>query len=184
MDCEEFLEDYSDFLDGDLEEHPACDYRDHLQKCPNCAEYDRVMRRGLHLVRALDPPESNPDFFPRLQHRFFDRHARGAARREHGRALAVAGLAVVGLLLITQPVMQLGRGTLQLPPVVVEAPDADPDLPALWGPPPKFAPAASFLRAPDLSGDAIFANPRRPYSLFRTPLRVSEQTESREVAPE
>ncbi len=185
MDCEEFLEDYSDFLDGQLEEHPGAEYRDHVRRCPSCAEYDRVMRRGLHLVRALDPPKSNADFFLRLQQRFFDRGTRDARMREHGRALAVASLALVGLLLVSLPVMQPGRGTLQLPPVVVEGPGVDRDLPSLWGPPPTFAPTASFLRVPDLTSDPIFANPRRPYSLFRTPLRgTGEPTESAEVAPE
>ncbi len=187
MECEEFLEDYSDFLDGTLEEHSLTDYRYHLERCPSCAEYDRVMRRGLHLVRALDPPEAQADFLPRLQRRFFDLPARAVGVGVRPRNFAVASLLAAAALfaLVSLPLLRPEVRALELPPVVIEAPEDAGAVASLWGPPPSFAPTASFLTVPDLSSDPFFASTPRPYSLFRTPLRAPVRpVENRETAPE
>lgn len=187
MQCEEFLEGYSDFLDGNHEEHCHNDYRYHLEKCPSCAEYDRVMRRGLRLVRALDPPEAQADFLPRLQRRFFDPHARAVGAGVRPRNLAVASLLAAAALfaMVSLPLLRPEMRALDLPPVVIEAPEDAGEVASLWGPPPTFAPTASFLTVPDLSSDPFFASPPRPYSLFRRPLRAPVQrVETLEAEPE
>lgn len=187
MQCEEFLEGYSDFLDGTLEEHSFTDYRYHLERCPSCSEYDRVMRRGLRLVRALDPPEAQADFLPRLQRRFFDLQARAVGVGGRPRNLALASLLAAASLfaMVSLPLLRPQVRALELPPVVIEAAEDAEVVASLWGPPPTFAPTASFLTAPDLSSDPFFASPPRPYSLFRRPLRAPVQrVETRETAPE
>ncbi len=183
MECEEFLEDYSDFLDGTLEDHPLTDYRHHLEECGRCSDYDRVMRRGLHLVRALDPPEAAADFIPKLQRRYFVQPVRVAVSGARNWNVTVAGLVAAGLLaLVSLPLLRPGARALQLPPVVVERPEGAGESASLWGPPPTFAPTASFLTVPDLSSDPFLASPSRPYSLFRAPLRA--RTERGETTPE
>ncbi len=186
MECEEFLEDYSDFLDGTLEDHPITDYHNHLEECRRCADYDRVMRRGLHLVRALDPPEAAADFLPRLQRRSFSLPSRAVEAGLRRRDVAAAGLVAAGLLaLISLPLLRPGPRALQLPPVVVERPEGAGEASSLWGPPPTFAPTASFLTVPDLSSDPFFASPPRRYSPFRAPLRTrTERTETGEATPQ
>jgi hypothetical protein len=54
MECEEFLRDYSDFFDRQFEEHCIVSYCDHLLKCADCAEGDRVVRRVRELFRGLE----------------------------------------------------------------------------------------------------------------------------------
>jgi len=186
MECEKFLESYSDFLDGLLGEEPLSDCRNHLLRCPDCGEYDRVMRRGLRLVRELDRPEATPDFGPRLQKSFLAGSRRGEGAGDYTKAVLVAGLATLSLIVIASlPALRLGGRAVQLPPLVVETPAGASQLPSLWGPPPRFAPSASLLRVPDLSGDQLLAPPPQRFSLFRvTTTSPTPPAETEEVAPE
>lgn len=173
MDCESFLQSFSDFLDGELEEHCLTEYREHLEGCAHCCQYDRAVRSGLRLVRDLDPPETAPDFMVQLQRRLVDRSYRSGGVGEYARVAGVAGLAVASLILITSvPLLRSNRRTLQLPPVVVEV-QATEGSHSLWGPPPTFAPPASFLTAPSLTADPFLQRPALNVTLFREPLRTS-----------
>lgn len=168
MECEEFLEGYSDFLDGELGEPGLTYYRSHLFECRRCAEYDRVMRRGLRLVRELDPPEARCEIVPLLEPGAVDRRGRQRTG-ELGRAAAVAGLAAASLAVVAAlPMLRPGGRAVELPPVVVETPGGLGDRASLWGPPPMFAPGASFLRAPDFPRDPLLLPRAQPLSLFRT----------------
>jgi hypothetical protein len=176
MDCGEFLADYSDFLDGRCEAHSLSDYHYHLQHCSACAEYDRVMRRALQLVRQLDPPEANPDFQPRLRRCVFE--LAGQAPRhlaEKGSVAATVGLAALGVIAVASvAVLDRASEAVELPPVVVEL-SAGEEVPSLWGPAPKFTPAASLLRVPDFPRDLLLANPsQKRISLFRAGQRVAD----------
>ncbi|UCC47966.1 MAG: hypothetical protein JSV41_10840 [Gemmatimonadota bacterium] len=174
MQCEEFVADYSDFLDSEFEAHSPSDYHYHLQRCSSCADYDRVMRHALQLVRQLEPPEANPDFLPRLQRRAFElANRRPGYLGARGRTAAAAGLMGLGLMAVASlAVVNPGRETVELPPVVVE-PSPGEEPPSLWGPAPRFAPAASLLRVPDIQRNPLLATPTRKLSLFRAGLRAS-----------
>ena len=168
MDCTEFLEDYSDYLDGRLEARPLSAYREHLRSCPSCASYDRILQRGLRVVRQLPPPRPSHDFTPRLQHRLFhlkDDISRGRAYRSTARA--VAGLVVAGLIVLSSVSLLRHSGEMpQLPPVIVEAPS-----PA--SPPGVFrrSPAGvNLLLVPDPSQSPWLTPASSEFSLFRTPL--------------
>lgn len=188
MDCGEFLKGYSEYLDARVEGHVLLDYRVHLGDCPRCTEYDRVMRRGLKLVKELDPPDSSRNLLPAVRRVVLARPARprSGAARELGKAAAIAGLAAASLLAMASArLLQQGGATLELAPVVVDSPAEVEGLPSLFGPPPTFAPAASFLRAPDPSSQQLLLAPTQRISLFRDrpshtdrPLPASE-----EVAP-
>ena len=171
MDCEEFLSEYSDFLDRRFEEHSLSSYCQHLLACRDCAEYDRVMRRGLHLVRQLDPPSSFEDCVDSLSHQLA---YRPAGSRLSGAAAVAAG-AFLALALVS--LLDAGRATVQLPPVVVEAPDSRTDLPSLWGPPPRLAPATSLYEIPALGTEPFLTRPEEPYSLFRGQVRSQKLPE-------
>lgn len=175
MDCKEFLENYSDFLDRRLEARPLSDYREHLSHCASCVEYDRVIRRGLHVIRELDPPEPPPDFLPRLQYRVLDMQA-GSDRRasRSGPMSALVVLSSVGLLVVASlGVMRVRGGAVELPPVVVEVPVDAGATSSLWGPAPKFDPPASLLQVSVFPRENLFVPPSERLSLFRAPLRVS-----------
>ncbi|MGD2217985.1 MAG: hypothetical protein PVJ64_14605 [Gemmatimonadales bacterium] len=186
MECEEFLTDYSDFLDRQFEEHSIVSYCDHLLNCSDCAEYDRVMRRGLELLRGLEPPETRPGLVPRVTERVFGSGPGLGWGAERGRAALVAGVAALMLGAVGSLTMLDSEAQAELPPLVVEPVMAE-ELPSLWGPAPKFTPAMSRLSAPDLTDDRLFRRPPERLSLFRAPLRTSSQPAvdgTRGAAPE
>ncbi|UCC83591.1 MAG: hypothetical protein JSW46_01260 [Gemmatimonadota bacterium] len=174
MECEEFLTDYSDFLDRQFEEHSIVSYCDHLLRCSNCAKYDRVMRCGLKLVRGLEPPEARPDLVPRVGEEVLSSSLRRSQSAESSRTALVAAAAAVALCVVGSLAMLRSGGTAELPPLVVE-PAVTGELPSLWGPAPKFTPAVSLLRVPDLTDDRLFRPPPERFSVFRAPLRASRQ---------
>ncbi len=55
MTCGEFLAQHSEYLDEELGAEAAAEMRLHLAGCTRCARYDRVLRRGLELVREVEP---------------------------------------------------------------------------------------------------------------------------------
>lgn len=71
ISCCELLEEYSDFRDGLLEPHRSTQFESHLEECPSCASYDRVVSRGVSELRRLPEVESSCDFLARLQHRIY-----------------------------------------------------------------------------------------------------------------
>ncbi len=174
MDCEEFLTDYSDFLDRQFEEHSVASYCDHLLRCPDCAEYDRVMRRGLELVRELEPPEVCPALVPRVGERVPGLGPGLSRGVERGRAALLVGAAAVALCVVGSLAVLSSGGPAELPPLVVEAAPVE-EPPSLWGPAPKFTAAVSLLRVPDLSDGRLFRPPPERLSLFRAPLRASRR---------
>jgi len=179
MDCEAFLREYSDYFDWRLEGRPLSEFREHLSNCGQCAEYDRVMRSGLHLVKDIEPPQAAADCASRVQRRIIEFQSRLGRRTSEIRlTLAVAGLTAIGILIISSlPVLRSGD-PLELPPVVVEIrPDADA-IPSVFGPAPRFAPAPSLLRVPDFSSEGLLATSADRLPLFRAPLRTSASSPS------
>lgn len=171
MDCEEFLAGYSDFLDQKFERHPLAEYCEHLLRCTSCGEYDRVMRRGLQLVRQLQPPEPRKDFVPRVRQRILSGARAIAPRDGRGWLGTAVTAAAVGLILVTT-ISRVGEESAQveLPPVVVEPRSQEPERPSLFGPAPRFRPEANLLPVSGLAEESLFAFPSEPLSLFRTPL--------------
>ena len=51
MQCDDFLEGYSDFVDGRFEPPEHAPFERHLERCDACARYDRVVQRGLFICR-------------------------------------------------------------------------------------------------------------------------------------
>ncbi|MEJ2186430.1 MAG: zf-HC2 domain-containing protein [Gemmatimonadota bacterium] len=66
--CRTFLERYSDLVDDMLAPAEVVAMRRHLAECQRCRRYDRVVRRGVQVLRASAPAPS-PDFRGRLRRR-------------------------------------------------------------------------------------------------------------------
>jgi hypothetical protein len=98
MTCQEYLALHSELIDGGLPEADAARCRVHAADCATCARYDRVVRRGLRLVRDIPDVLPSYDFHARLQHRIF--HLQDDAMRPDRLTAPGAAIAVMiaGLL--------------------------------------------------------------------------------------
>lgn len=124
MQCEEFLEGYSEFLDGRLGPKRQTAFEAHREACCTCGRYDRVVQRGLNVWRNLPDIDPSPDFLPRLRHRLYhvDDEAHLGQTRHLGSAALIA-VAAVGLLALTWlPFATRMTVEVELPPLAVEAP--------------------------------------------------------------
>jgi anti-sigma factor RsiW len=178
--CDEILTLHSDYLDGALAAHEAARVQWHLATCAACARYDRVVRRGLDLVRELPGIQPSDDFQERLQHRIF--HVQDGATiaepRAAGGAAALAVASVIALLAwspllvgprdgastaVADAALESAGDLLQATPL---ASLVDP-----WAPAPQLSPL--------VGGDAVMAlvSFPGPYS----PLRVEPPVHGRTI---
>ena len=105
MACAEFLAGHSEYLDGLLSPVAAARLSAHAAVCDSCARYDRIVRKGIDLVRDLPDAEPSADFEMRLQHRIFHMEdARALEPRAAGAATAF-GIAAVMALLAWSPML-------------------------------------------------------------------------------
>ncbi len=144
MRCEDFLEGYSNFVDGRLEPPEHATFEAHLESCESCVRYDRVVQRGLFIYRNLPELQPSSDFLPRLRHRLY--HVDDAGRLSRatpvGSAALVAVAAVGFLALAWLPFATRLSVEVTLPPVAVEAPAGETELPSLFSRGPFITPAA------------------------------------------
>src|SRR5688500_8635447 len=132
MDCDTFLDGYSDFRDGMLPLPERVAFEAHLRDCASCARYDRVVAGGVKVLRGLPELEVADDFMERLQHRpgnEQDDMAAARARRARGRparrtaAVAVAAAAsVAAVALVPGVYARLSPTVTMLPSAAARAP--------------------------------------------------------------
>lgn len=152
MTCVDFIEGFSDYVDG----RGAPDFveraRSHRDACPRCRRYEEVFLRGRELLRATEVPEVPEDFGPRLQHRLYhvdDERALGRSSSSSAAAL----LSIAALLLVAAWSPSLfGEPEVELAPIVVSRPAPRPlrirfPMPSLLPPP---SPTALDLDGRDL----------------------------------
>jgi hypothetical protein len=134
MDCDTFLEGHSDFRDGLLMLPDRVAFEAHLRECDHCARYDRVVHRGVQVLRDRPELEVSDDFMDRLQHRLYhvdDEMA--AARRRRGPVSrgAVAALAAAASVAAVALLPRLYPGAAptvtMLQPVAAVAPAPAPE---------------------------------------------------------
>jgi anti-sigma factor RsiW len=183
--CDEILALHGDYLDGQLVAHEAARVQWHLSTCSSCARYDRIVRRGLQLVREIPQASVSHDFEERLQHRIY--HVRdGAAIAEPRAVSGAAALAVASViaLLAWSPLLFPPSGETTVAAVAQPAQSPQPrtgSAPRPIAPAPGFAdlwfPAAQL--SPLAGGDAIaaLASFPGPYS----PLRVEPPVHGRSI---
>lgn len=137
MDCKAFLDTYTEYRDGLLDDLHVAEANQHLATCESCTRYDRVFCRGIELLHTLPIAESAEDFMPRLRHRLYnvDDGIYKASRRQLGGSAALIGVASVGLLaLLWLPFTTRTSVEFQLQAVAAErlAESAAPGGPALF----------------------------------------------------
>jgi anti-sigma factor RsiW len=97
--CGEFLARHSDYLDGLLSPVASAQLSAHAVACASCARYERIVRKGIDLVRDLPDAETSDDFEMRLQHRIFHlEDARTLHPRASGATAALGVAAAIALL--------------------------------------------------------------------------------------
>lgn len=126
MDCDVFLDGYSDFRDGLLAPGERDAYSAHLAACGSCARYDRVLARGVGMLRDEEPLEVSEDFMARLQHRIYHEDEVRVQRRRGSRARVVAGsLAAAAAVGAVTLVATDGAAPASQAPLAVQPASAD-----------------------------------------------------------
>jgi hypothetical protein len=101
MTCQEFLDGFSSYLDGELESQEVLHWEQHMEQCATCARYDDVMRRGLTLVRELPEIQPSPDFQLRLNRKLWELEMEGGPdQRGPGLGTAISLAIAASLALI------------------------------------------------------------------------------------
>jgi len=125
VECSQFLEGYSSYRDGELDDETRLRFEAHLSGCASCARYDRVITKGVHLYTQLPEITPSDDFLPRLQHRLFhvEEEMRGPGRTGSG-AQAALTLAIAATIAAVAwvPATRTSPSMLELPPVAARAP--------------------------------------------------------------
>lgn len=108
--CDEFLAGHSEYIDGLLSPVAAARLAAHARACASCARYDRILRKGVDLVRDLSDAEPSDDFELRLQHRIFHVEDAAALQSRAGGTTAALGLAAAIALLAWSPILVVPDG--------------------------------------------------------------------------
>jgi len=123
MECNGFLERFSEFHDGEATDAGA--FEQHMAECAGCRRYADTVKRSLVLLRAVPGVVVGEDFHPRLQHRIYHIQE-DLARRRGGVSFTRLGVAFAATILVALAVWgpELVRETPQvaLPPIVVSEP--------------------------------------------------------------
>jgi hypothetical protein len=130
MDCKEFRNNHSLFVDlrcSALEEN---EMRQHVRDCPRCSRHDTLVRRSLMLIRSLPTIEPSPDFRARLEARLRSPSFLVVAPRPLRASYAswVALAAGIGFVayVATGLLRQATPAEIRLPPVVASIPEVEP----------------------------------------------------------
>lgn len=173
MTCQDCLATHSEYLDGVLPEEQRERVAVHLARCPACARYDRVLRRGLDLVRAMPELDASPDFEQRLQHGIFHVRDERPVRPRLSSTSGAALLAVAGLvsLVVWSPLTETAPPAFETVSAesLLNASDAEP----IGGDDPWFVGAPPVYQNPDAPPSLALAFPG-PYSplVVEPPLRA------------
>ena len=123
MDCNGFLERFSEFHDGEATDAGA--FEQHMAECAGCRRYADAVKQSLVLLRAVPGVVVGEDFHPRLQHRIYHIQE-DLARRRRSASFTRLGVAFAATILLALAVWgpELVRETPQvaLPPIVVSDP--------------------------------------------------------------
>ena len=135
MDCTDFLERYSDYRDGLIEDAALWErMSQHLLSCPRCMQYDARVARGVTLFKTLSDIRPSWAFRRRLASRLADANL----VLDEPVTPAPAGI-MVALMLITAAALFVWESTAGPPQVAVEPAPTEVPLPvAVANPGPPF----------------------------------------------
>jgi hypothetical protein len=149
MNCTDFLERYSDYRDGLIEDAELWErMSQHLLSCPRCMQYDARVARGVTLFKTLSDIRPSWAFRRRLASRLADTHL----VLHEPVTPAPAGI-MVALMLITAAALFLWETTNAPQRVAVEPAAAEAPLPvAVANPGPPFV-SFAHLSVPAFGGE-------------------------------
>jgi anti-sigma factor RsiW len=111
MHCAEFLENYSDYRDGLIEDQALLEQlSQHLLTCPHCTRYDARLARGVTVLRTLSHVDPSPGFRRQLAHRL----TVSPVEAEQPIIPAPAGI-LVALMVVTAAALFLWHGSADAP---------------------------------------------------------------------
>ena len=141
-ECRHFLDAYSDYRDHRLAPEARSRMTGHLEVCASCARYDRVIRRGVRVLRAEQPdPAALPTRVAAVRRLALAEERRPQALGAAGSGLTLAASLIVTVLLTAAawfPFLSLPAPEVEMPPVMASAPAA-PAVPLVFQLPGPFA---------------------------------------------
>jgi len=128
MTCSDFIEGFSDYIDGEGEPAALEAARAHVQECAACRRYEEVYTRGVALLRSFPEVEISDGFEPDLEVQL--RRDTAAALRHldrrpasSGSAMAVVfGMAVILVGAAWAPFLFMRPLEVELAPMVAAYP--------------------------------------------------------------
>lgn len=135
MECSEFLQRFSEYVDGSLDAESANRFDGHLRGCSSCRRYQQVVEKGAELFRSLDPLEVPQDFRPRLQHRIYhveDGDTLSVDRTGSSGVTAATALGMAVLLSVAawSPTLRAPETEVELAPITATRPAQRRPVPA------------------------------------------------------
>jgi len=128
MNCKIFLENFSAWVDGDLDPDVRDRANAHVAGCEECQKYEEVYQRGARLLRSLDEEiEVDEDLFrSTLEHRLLRVRRQGVEAAHIGSGapfVSLLAMTVVVLSVAWIPViMVLSEPTVELAPIAATRP--------------------------------------------------------------
>lgn len=125
-DCREFLDRYSDYRDGRLGDDGRSFFIGHLAECTTCRRYDRVIRKGVDVLRKNSqgtPCRRLTVVEARRLAAAFDKES--LALGTAGSGLTITAAALVAMLMAAaawSPFFSGQTPEVEMPPVVAGAP--------------------------------------------------------------
>ena len=138
MDCQKFLDHYSEFIDGRGQEETFREMEAHRYECERCRSYSRTFEAGRELLQELNTLDVPSDFRPRLDHRIFHlEDGASLARPSLGSGATMASVLAVAVLLAFSawaPAVGDVEPLVELPALVVASPPGASFTPARTAP--------------------------------------------------
>lgn len=128
MDCKEFRDNHSLYVDQMCSALEENEMREHALSCAKCARHDTVVRRSLLLVRNLPPIEPSADFRARLAARLREPAVPLAAStrfRPSYKAFAAVAAGVAFVTVLAGSLLMRAEEPLRMSPVVASLPQAE-----------------------------------------------------------
>jgi hypothetical protein len=124
MDCREFRETFSDYVDGLLAEADEARGREHLSGCVCCRRFEYGYRAGVRVLQGLPTIGPSRDLGARILHRIRRQPALPVVAGSYGFAGALLAVTFAGFLVLDLR----GREATPAPDttVLVELPPASP----------------------------------------------------------
>ena len=150
LECRRFLDGYSDYRDGCLVLEARSRLTRHIAACASCARYDRVIRKGVQVLRAERPEmAARPTRVAAVRRLARIEELRPRALGAAGSGMTLAASLIVTVLLTAAawlPFLALQTPEVEMPPVVASAPTV-PLMPLMFSVPRPF-PAPPARTAP------------------------------------